>query len=227
LKSYHLFERPEETLYRDNPNRNPLTNICLKCFLRLRQKKSKNAYSIFKSYQDGASLINLDFPIVYEDYLLWKDENCFNCGLKDIKLPSIGLDRVKNLKGYLIDNIVPCCSICNIRKLSQDPLSFIEKCKDITFAQQTGNCNIKHQACWPINRKGPEENFENFLKISALRKNPCTVDMDESELKLIKKDPCSYCLTTERRRGLDRVDNKKRCYQKDLIVPCCFPCNCL
>lgn len=43
---------------------------------------------------------------------------CDNCYYCNGQLPETGygLDRVDNTKAYSIENIVPCCSICNIAK---------------------------------------------------------------------------------------------------------------
>jgi len=54
-------------------------------------------------------LCNLTIDIVKK---LMKDR-CFYCGKFDN--PNT-IDRLDNTKGYLINNCVPCCKICNIMK---------------------------------------------------------------------------------------------------------------
>jgi len=37
-----------------------------------------------------------------------------------------GLDRIDNTKGYVIDNVVPCCGHCNLMKRGMTVLEFKE-----------------------------------------------------------------------------------------------------
>jgi hypothetical protein len=37
-----------------------------------------------------------------------------------------GLDRIDNRKGYVSDNIVPCCSDCNLAKRDLSIKAFLE-----------------------------------------------------------------------------------------------------
>lgn len=42
-----------------------------------------------------------------------------------------GVDRVDSSKGYTIDNVVPCCDICNRMKLDKDITEFFDTIKRI------------------------------------------------------------------------------------------------
>ena len=70
-----------------------------------------------------------------KDFLLTKEEfrelivqNCFYCGSSSFSVQEskdsngsftyTGIDRVDSLQGYIMDNCVPCCKICNIMKRS-------------------------------------------------------------------------------------------------------------
>lgn len=67
------------------------------------------------SYKQGAKLRNIEWAISDEQfYELW-GKNCFYC---NDPVERIGVDRVDNNKGYVNDNIVPCCSACNRMKLN-------------------------------------------------------------------------------------------------------------
>jgi hypothetical protein len=47
-------------------------------------------------------------------------KNCIYCNVPN----AMGLDRVDSNKGYCVDNVVPCCSICNYMKLNLDVNDF-------------------------------------------------------------------------------------------------------
>ncbi|MEK7064175.1 MAG: hypothetical protein AAB973_01010 [Patescibacteria group bacterium] len=93
---------------------------------------------IFLSYQHGAKSRNLSWELSKEIFIELTQKICFYCG----NLPNNvskrksgdfiynGIDRIDNTLGYLINNVVPCCKICNRAKLemSKDEfLSFIER----------------------------------------------------------------------------------------------------
>ena len=50
------------------------------------------------------------------------DHPCFYCGGER---PTNGFDRVDNSRGYLKDNSVPCCKVCNYMKKTMDVDDFI------------------------------------------------------------------------------------------------------
>lgn len=73
-------------------------------------------------------------------------QNCFYCGstpsniqkTKNTTAPLVynGIDRKDNKKGYCVENVVPCCSICNRAKGNLDYDSWIRWCR--IMAEQWG-----------------------------------------------------------------------------------------
>lgn len=43
----------------------------------------------------------------------------------------MGIDRWDNSRGYLADNVVPCCKDCNRAKMTRPPREFVEGCRAI------------------------------------------------------------------------------------------------
>lgn len=80
------------------------------------------------SYRRGATKRNIEWFLTEEDFLNLWNKNCFYCG--DV-IKTIGIDRKNNNEGYKIDNVVPCCSICNKLKLALPYEDFIKKIKQI------------------------------------------------------------------------------------------------
>lgn len=98
---------------------------------------------LFGRYKDGAKtrglLFNLDKTQVKE----LSQKPCNYCG----RLPQQqiwansthpnyrfnggfvynGIDRVDNTKGYLLDNVVPCCGVCNRMKMAMPVDEFLEQ----------------------------------------------------------------------------------------------------
>lgn len=63
-------------------------------------------------------------------------KDCFYCGnhpnyftryKKNGSYKYNGIDRVDNTKGYIIDNVVPCCWECNTMKMSLSIDEFVDR----------------------------------------------------------------------------------------------------
>ena|SRR3990167_7754172 len=83
----------------------------------------------FRKYKQNAKERQLFFTLTEKDFQLMWQAPCFYCK-QFIKY--IGIDRVDNSKGYIKENCVPCCSICNKMKLTMSKEKFIGHCKLIS-----------------------------------------------------------------------------------------------
>ncbi len=86
------------------------------------------------SYKACAQNRCIEWNINREEFESFWQKDCFYCGSP---IDNIGIDRVDNDRGYSIDNIVPCCTMCNKMKMDISQKKFIErvklianKCKD-------------------------------------------------------------------------------------------------
>lgn len=86
------------------------------------------ASQVHYKYKAGAIKRNLEFNLTVEYFEKHFRVNCHYCG---DKLKNVGFDRVKNNKGYIESNVVPCCFCCNIMKRAQSKDDFIYKCQQI------------------------------------------------------------------------------------------------
>lgn len=78
----------------------------------------------FETLKRGANKRKIQCELTFEEYKnLSEGKSCFYCDGKIGKQPTHGhgLDRLDNNKGYIIDNVVPCCWDCNA--LKQDMLT--------------------------------------------------------------------------------------------------------
>lgn len=76
-----------------------------------------------------------EFSLTKEEYehLIYKP--CYLCGFKNIV--GNGLDRQDTSKGYTIENVLPCCSTCNMMKAFYNKDDFIKQMKKISDFKQT------------------------------------------------------------------------------------------
>ncbi len=102
---------------------------CKKFFLIGRPRIANNGAHVnqlFGSYKRSASDRNLDFNLSKEQARKLFEGNCFYCGIAPTisytnsnlsgKYAWNGIDRKDNSKGYIIENCVSCCKMCNFAK---------------------------------------------------------------------------------------------------------------
>lgn len=82
----------------------------------------------FKYYKSGAKRRNLEWALTYEQFMSFWQKKCGYCGEK---IKTIGLDRTRNDEGYLVDNVEPCCTMCNRMKLDHSSEKFVLHCLKI------------------------------------------------------------------------------------------------
>lgn len=75
--------------------------------------REKRLIEMERSYRDGAKRRGHEWKISSDVFREIVAQRCFYCNF--IKVFN-GIDRVDNGKGYVVDNLVPCCAICNKAK---------------------------------------------------------------------------------------------------------------
>lgn len=102
--------------------------VCKPCRNSTQREFNKTPKGKYLSYKAGARDRGFIFTITLDEFLKFWNNNCFYCG---DKIDGIGLDRVDNNLGYDINNIVPCCTMCNTMKMAETNDTFINQCKKI------------------------------------------------------------------------------------------------
>lgn len=99
-------------------------------------KGEANKNSLISSYKSNAKRKKLEFNLTNDEMVKLFQSNCFYCGSEPKNIydrPRTngayvynGIDRKDNKIGYVLDNVVPCCSQCNYVKNSFDYVDFIK-----------------------------------------------------------------------------------------------------
>lgn len=95
------------------------------------QQRKKPEF-MFKQYESGAKQRNYKWRLTFNQFMTFWRKPCCYCGKK---IETIGLDRIDNDRGYLINNVVSCCSECNLMKHKLNKNNFINQCKKIVQFQ--------------------------------------------------------------------------------------------
>ena len=96
----------------------------------------------FNSYKNRAEEKLLDFELSQYDFDELINEPCYICGKISSQTHKNGIDRVDNSKGYISNNIEPCCTGCNFMKKDLTFEDFINKLIDIYNNNQIFNSDI-------------------------------------------------------------------------------------
>jgi hypothetical protein len=90
---------------------------------------------IWSSYISNAKKKKHEITITKEFAIKLFSSNCFYCNAEPSKviknhgkIPIMkynGIDRLDNTKGYVENNVVPCCARCNYKKSSDNKIEFI------------------------------------------------------------------------------------------------------
>lgn len=94
----------------------------------------------------------VEFSLTREEYVKLINGKCYYCGEERVDtkkfenkrarqglaphfgkyLKCVGIDRVDSSKGYVSNNVVPCCAKCNRMKMDLAQKDFIDRCKKIS-----------------------------------------------------------------------------------------------
>src|ERR1700678_4464715 len=107
---------------------------CAECSHKLGcVKREKDPYltiikTIFTDYKLGAKRRKLSFSLSLQEFIAFIKQECYYCGdlatnkwkhrVRGHILIYNGIDRINNSKGYVANNCVSCCKICNIMKMT-------------------------------------------------------------------------------------------------------------
>jgi len=105
-------------------NYSKFCNIC-----ELKEYRSYK-YKI-KVYKRGAKDRNLSWNLTDQEVIDIFEQKCYYCSQEKTDEYFIGIDRVDNNEGYILENCVSCCGMCNFMKSAFIQEDFIQKCREI------------------------------------------------------------------------------------------------
>ena len=177
----------------------------------------------YNRYIRRAETDGYDFDISFEVFKKLVEADCYYCGLKRGKNLN-GIDRVDNDVGYLEENIVTACKICNNMKNTYNEATFILMCAHIADFNKIYRFSLypeifnDHTA---TSYSGYEHRSLNELK--------CPIGITVEQYNELHELPCYICdkkFSNMHSNGIDRFDNSKG-YIIENCKPCCWGCNCM
>ena len=173
----------------------------------------------------------------FNDYYRLSQLPCYYCGIepKLIKRayhlkyknaePFIynTLDRVNSNKGHTIDNVIPCCKMCNCSKMTKSIEEFYTYIDDLI----TNLDRISPEEY----RSGCNTPYTENVIFNEIHHKYIDGGISKPQLYSLIKSNCYYCgaKPSNNKRGfiyngIDRIDNTLD-HRYDNVVPCCKYCN--
>jgi hypothetical protein len=184
------------------------------------EKKKENINTHYKNYIRDANMKNLNFELSFDDFEEIVKQVCYYCGQLQEKGLN-GIDKMDYDGGYIKDNCVSCCEMCNIMKGTLTVNVFLKRIEHILTYQGYINGNI-----FP-------ECFANHINIiftkyaNRANKKNLSFEIDKMYFDVLINKKCYICgkeKSDTHYNGIDRIDNEKG-YTKENIAPCCGECN--
>lgn len=210
----------------NNPDKNDENN-------RRRRINAKNKVNtIIKHAIERKYEFNLDLDFA----MTLCTDICYYCDNPPTDEQINGIDRIDNSKGYLIDNVVSCCTVCNISKGTATIDNFIKRCIHIISYHKINN---KYYKLYPdiffnddfknkISK--PKKLSYNVYRKNAKEQRKINFELSNMEYKQLNEGICFYCGQSNfkyyNKIGIDRKNSDKG-YTLDNCVSCCSCCNYL
>jgi hypothetical protein len=107
-------------------------NICKICVTKERKKEYNTLDKKLKAFKKSAIDRDYEWKLTDKEAIDFFNDVCYYCGKESIEGEDMnGIDRVVNSIGYINDNCVSCCGMCNNMKRAYDQTDFIQKCIEI------------------------------------------------------------------------------------------------
>ena len=196
------------------------------------EKRRTNLHEFFNAnYIRPSKNKNLEFTITEQDFASIAINPCFYCGTmekimvdgKMVERGFNGLDRMDQTRGYIWDNCVSACKMCNRMKKSLHIDVFLKRVEHMISFNFPSEVDAKlfpevftdHAGCSYRDYERKAENYGREFSLSrdqvhSLMHSACYL--------------CAKCPTAYHKNGIDRFDSSIG-YVIENCRPCCGECN--
>jgi hypothetical protein len=188
---------------------------------------NNNIHNTLKYYKLRANKkqfggINWDDNI-NETVLLMLKQKCFYCDEIPPGETHNGIDRIDNNIGYTLENIVPCCTMCNMLKGCLNIDVFLLRIEHILTYKKIINGNT-HNNIYPTSHGSSYGVYKNTAE-----KRNIIFELTTDEFYTLKNSFCYLCgveSSSIHTNGIDKIIPTKG-YVFDNCAGCCRECNFL
>lgn len=212
----------DRELIKQSKKRAEVRNNIAKVYRKKFPEKQYYDNALLSKYRTIAKKRDLVWSLDEKDARILFNSICFYCGQAD-KRGKCGIDRVNNSEGYVYDNCVACCLMCNRMKKDWSLDSFLLITRHIAaFNHLDNNATMCFDQL--VNNKSIIS-YEQY-RAGAVNRS-LEFEIDSLTFNSLKFQPCYLCGIVPvdgKENGIDRIDNKQG-YLVENCAPCCGTCN--
>jgi hypothetical protein len=185
----------------------------------MNEKQRNNIYKYYQVYKNSAIVKQLVFEITQEEYLSIVNLPCEYCGIMQEKGFN-GIDRLDSTIGYVRDNCVTCCAMCNYMKGSLDKDIFVQRVEHIATYNKFVDGKLYPNSFLDYNSR-----YSAY--ITSAENRGLVFKIGKAVFSILTNGSCYICgkkTTKDHQNGLDRIDNSIG-YLENNVYPCCGNCN--
>ena len=121
-------------------------------YLERRRKYSQSKRGRYLAYKGSASGRSKPcaFELTYEQFIEFWQKPCTYC---NGDIGTVGLDRMDSTKGYILENVTPCCRTCNEKK------SNLPYARWMAFVDARNSAPVGTKVCTSCLQPQPRANF--------------------------------------------------------------------
>ena len=187
------------------------------------ENKKQSPELQYNVYMRTANMKNLTFELSFDEYYEIVKKECYYCGEFSENKTINGIDRKDQTKGYLLDNCVSCCKMCNMMKKSLNDKIFLQRIEHILLYNNfIVNGKFYPNAFGDITSKMYYNSYLNSANNRDIQ-----FKLTNFEFNNIIINPCYICgkqVSKNHNNGIDRFDSKIG-YNIDNCRSCCGECN--
>uniref|UniRef100_A0A6C0EE43 Uncharacterized protein n=1 Tax=viral metagenome TaxID=1070528 RepID=A0A6C0EE43_9ZZZZ len=187
------------------------------------KKQLMSPNDLYADYKYEANLRNLEWNIKFELFEKLSNLPCAYCNEFNEKGIN-GIDRIDSNFGYVDENILPCCTICNMMKNDTNYNTFIKRV--FYIVERVFNVkNKKFESCINLFYDSSNASYKSYA--TRANKKHISFELTNEEFNEITSMDCYLCGKQETKHhsnGIDRIDNTKG-YELHNCAPCCYNCN--
>jgi len=115
-KCYHCKQILDASKFYVLKHKTHIERVCIDCRRIQSKSRSRSRHGRYASSMHIAKRRSLEWNLSIEEYYdLLSSNKCHYCD-DPLQETGTGLDRIDNNKGYILGNVIPCCSSCNITR---------------------------------------------------------------------------------------------------------------
>ena len=215
LENFHKKMAQQSQKHRDdNPEQNEAYN-------EKRTNDPKTRYNTGVVQYSKREEINLE--LTYDQYLGIVVDPCHYCGVVEDRgvAEFNGVDRFTNTKGFVLDNCVSCCTMCNTMKKSLCGIAFVHRvCHILTYLGIIAGTLFPDEVTDYIGGT-----YGGYRAKAAKHHQNFDITVDEFA-SLVAADCylCGKSNSSTHKNGIDRYDSNEG-YDLDNCRACCGDCN--